>query len=177
MWLSLHLSPEDSLEDKTLLIDDLYSPSSSLYLRLVVFARLHHHATHTGDGCCHPEPGWKADFESADKLPSLIKTSAFLAKQLSSFSIKALHWAKAKWERAGWEYLTLWVSPVDMHHCSWREKRHLSKFSGRQTTKIRPLKENTIFHSTIWWKTQGMVQCQLHINMDAIYHLWMHATT
>lgn len=116
--------------DKILLIDDLYSPSSSLHLRCVVFASTHHHhATHTGFARCQPDSGWKVD-HGPDKLSSSIKTNTFLTKQLSSFSIKAPHWAEAEWERVGQEYLTLYVSLCGYALLSLEEKKKFTPKSS-----------------------------------------------
>lgn len=143
MWLNLYIS----LSDKSSLMDDLYAPSSSLHLRRVVFASPHPHVTHTSEGCCRLEPGRVTDCESADKLPPLIKISAFLVKQFLSFSIKALCQEKTfalgqGWAgRVGWECLTLWVSPVEMHHCSWRKKKFNSNSLDKEDldTQMRKL--------------------------------------
>lgn len=80
MWLSFYLKTLWKRRQVLKLIDELYSPSSSLHLRRVVFASPHRHATHTAMGVVDQSQSCKADCESADKLLSLIKSSVFLCK-------------------------------------------------------------------------------------------------
>ena len=136
MWLALsHLSLCE--RDKSLLIDDLCAPSSSHHLSHVVFASPHSWCF-TSWGCHQVDRRWKAD-RICWQITMIYQDRCVLSSS-HLFPLKhcakqdVLHLDKEEWEGDGWDCLTLWVSPADIHHCSWREKETFTPWIRRSNS-------------------------------------------